>query len=249
MKRWFSFLLFYFLPLFSSAVQAAPAPFISSLFDCSSEGWSVRRLVAPYSFSLVRLPDLEGCAARFEIRPDENQINEGWRAELRDPLVLEKGSEWQYEFSTYFPKDLAQTGARTIVIAQWHDLKDPGTPEQRPPFAFRLVGNQLLFSLFNQEIFERTGGVGLGEILNRTSISWDRWYRFRVIARWSATQEGAIDVFVNGQQIVRYRGPVGYPTDRFAPYVKIGAYTVHEFKKPIVLFHTNYQRTILREAQ
>jgi hypothetical protein len=50
-----------------------------------------------------------------------------------------------------------------------------------------------------------------------------KWNDFVVQARWSYETNGLVNVWLNGEQIVQYRGPVGY-NDDVGPYFRFGLY-------------------------
>jgi len=101
---------------------------------------------------------------RFEIRPENPEINQGRRAELRDMLDAVAGEEVWYRFSTLVPRDFPK-GAPQVVVAQWHEQLAQGEPSRRPPLAHRLVDGVFIVTLWNEETYDRSDGKGHGIIL------------------------------------------------------------------------------------
>ncbi len=73
-------------------------------------------------------------------------------------------------------------------------------------------------------------------------IPYGRWIKWKVVATWSASAKGKLQVWMNGKRIISYAGEIGYPADVWAPYFKMGAYTTKDFSAPITIYHTNYRR-------
>jgi hypothetical protein len=214
----------------------------SSLSDCRLSGWDTSRAKQKHSLEIVERED--GCAARFEIRPDETKIHSGWRSEIKDRNPLQAGATIRYKFETYLPSELQKAGTNRLVLAQWHDKKDRGRAAQRPPLTLRLDKGKLIFVLFNQRILDEMGADSKGITIAAAPANWNKWASIEVRARWEASDFGLIDIYVNGKFIRRFKGPTTYPGDRFAPYFKLGIYTVHGFKGSAHVLHRKVSRRI-----
>ncbi|WP_374077307.1 polysaccharide lyase [Bdellovibrio bacteriovorus] len=225
------------LNLISTSSVALP----SSLANCSANGWSLKRIGVKEALQFITTNGT--CAAKFSIVPTHDQISDGWRAEIQDPLHFPHETLATYEFSTYLPAQLKGSDTPNLVLAQWHDNKVPGTPAQRPPFSLRLRSGHIVLPLFNQQVVDRHGLDGKGQILFSQSAQFEKWTRWRIRAFWSPTAKGSLEVWMNGKRIVRYRGPIGYAHDITAPYFKLGIYTTEPFNKPLWVYHTDYRRT------
>ena len=136
--------------------------------------WSRKRIVTPHALRFVA--DVHGLsAARFEIRPDDPKVSDGYRAELRDAYVASPGEEIWYRFSTLIPAQVADAD-ESLVLAQWHDRKTRGRPARRPPLALRLVRGALRVTLWNDAVFEEQGMFGAGRIIYETrEFARDQW--------------------------------------------------------------------------
>lgn len=222
---------------------AALAGDISNLAECSTRGWDLSRLVRQESFQLVsRNSELGGCYARMEIVPRDAKINNGHRAELKDPRYLRAGTRTTHSFQLLIPANTRGAASR-LVLAQWHDAKTGNRDVQRPPLSLRLEGNQIVFPFFNQKIWEKNPH-GTGVNLAKIPAKFNVWIKIDVEANWAADSTGFVKIYVNDKLVGSHRGAVGYPTDEYSPYFKFGVYTVHPLKKAAVAYFTNYRRSI-----
>lgn len=203
--------------------------------------WSKKRIIAPHSLAFV---DVEGVnAARFEIRPDDRKVSDGYRAELRDPYIAAPGEEVWYRFRTLIPRDFPFHRRHSVVLAQWHDRKVKGQPAQRPQLALRLVDGSLRLTLWNDAVFAAQGERGDGLFVYETrDFPRGEWLDMRYRVKWSPGDDGLAQVWINGRQVTDYRGPIGYKADVYGPYFKLGIYTVHEFDEPFYVYHTDFGR-------
>ena len=213
----------------------------SNLADCTTKGWSTKRLVGPESLRFEVTED-SSCAARLRVETSDRKINDGHRAELKDPTLVRAGRRVNYTFQLYVPS-ATRGAAERLVLAQWHDLKLNGASAQRPPLSVRLEGNRFVFPLFNQAIWEENP-KGRGLNLASVPAIFDRWVLVRVDARWAADERGFVEISLNDELVASYRGPVGYPADAYAPYFKLGVYTVHPLVKPAEAYFTNYYGSV-----
>ena len=87
-------------------------------------GVSLRRLVDCDSATYITIPKkTELSVIRFEIRPENPEINQGRRAELRDMLDAVAGEEVWYRFSTLVPRDFRKARLRWLLrngTNNWH---------------------------------------------------------------------------------------------------------------------------------
>ena len=67
----------------------------------------------------------------------------------------------------------------------------------------------------------------------------NRWYDFVYHIRWTAQADGYIDAWVNGELVMRYRGPTLYP--RQGCYLKLANYHT-AFGKPSAVIHARVLR-------
>jgi hypothetical protein len=206
-----------------------------------------------YSFQIVKdkWSDDE-FAGRFEVRKTDRQISGGWRAEFKDKYTALPGDRVWYSFEFLIPEDFV-TREKSVVIAQWHDQKIDGIPCQRPQLSLRVVCGYLHVYLWNDLAWEFScakGGCGKGPglLLFSSPVERERWNKMEFEVVWSAGDDGLIDIRLNGQDAMTYKGSTTYAADIHGPYFKLGIYTVHPFQDPIVVYYKKYKRSILRLA-
>lgn len=233
-----------FFVLISTFTSSLAVASVSPISNCNLSGWDTSRAWSKENLKIVRFQASKKCAAAFQIKPNDKKINDGFRSEIKDPNYSRAGTSLSYEFSTYIPDSLKDVQKSRLVIAQWHDAKEGGIPVQRPPFSIRLVEGKIVFPMFNESIY-RANPKGLGKNLATLSIPYGQWIRWKIVATWSATYRGKLQVWMNGKRIVQYTGEIGYPGDVWAPYFKMGAYTTKPFSAPITVYHTDYRREVL----
>jgi hypothetical protein len=73
-----------------------------------------------------------------------------------------------------------------------------------------------------------------------------RWLDFRFETRFSQSQDGHIDAWLNGQPIVYYLGPTAYQVKRGYPaqgyvYFKMGLYR-DEMQQPMTIYVDEYRK-------
>jgi Polysaccharide lyase len=204
-----------------------------------------------YSFQIVKDKwSDDKFAGRFEVRKTDQIINGGWRAEFKDKYTAMPGDRVWYSLEFLIPEDFV-TREKSVVIAQWHDAKEEGIPCQRPQLSVRIVCGVLHVYLWNDMAWDFSCakgacGEGPGLLLFSGSVDRERWNKIDVETVWSAGDDGLIDIKLNGQVAVNYKGSTSYADDIYGPYFKLGIYTVHPFEDPIVVYYKNFKRSILR---
>jgi hypothetical protein len=120
----------------------------------------------------------------------------------RDPY----GQERWYAVSMRFPAQFADSSK--VVIHQHHGgHADPGdTGERNPPLSLEFQ-SALRRLRWVQAPFETTPRKTLWE---RVGVEAAKWYRFVVHAKWSAKADGFLEIFLDGQSIVKLTGQNGY---------------------------------------
>jgi Polysaccharide lyase len=136
-----------------------------------------------------------------------------------------KSERW-YRFSLYLPQDFPIEDNR-LVLAQWHgvDKKYLGEPSRSPVMAFRYRRGRFTVTLRHsaERIVRDPDAVSSTELFRTNALPLNEWNDFVVQARWSFEEDGRINIWWNGKQIVQYRGPVGY-NDDVGPYFQFGLY-------------------------
>jgi hypothetical protein len=208
--------------------------------------WSTDRLV-PGAFSVQSEIVRSGHSAaritvhpndRFEAGSDDGPASERDELIEIDRLWSQTGRSYAYSFSLYLPKDFPIADKR-LVIAQWKQLCEWGSCRpDNPVLAIRYVGGVLYITRKNDD-----GGVKLFESQGEMR---GRWLDFRFVTRFSQSDDGAIDGWMNGQQIVHYRGvtayraALGYPAHGFF-YFKTGLYR-DLMQQPMTIYLADYRK-------
>ena len=124
------------------------------------------------------------------------------------------GTEQWYGFSSLIPGDWVSDPA-WVVLTDWHSTSDLAQSLQ-----IELDGSNLIIQSFSGSITEpHIIHYQLPSFLETYRASWVDWV---VHAKWSLGEDGFIHVWMNGTQVVNYKGrtlPVGSIA---APYWKIG---------------------------
>jgi polysaccharide lyase-like protein len=147
----------------------------------------------------------------------------------------EVGREYWYGFSIYLPG--VQDGADNFVadrywevVAQWQGVTDTAEEQGRNPaltIATSVQGNGGRWHVSGRSSARPINGKGE----NDTSFSidlgpyetgeWTDWV-FRI--KWSYRDDGILEVWKDGMQVIsRVNAPIGY-NDRVGPYFKMGIY-------------------------
>ena len=136
-------------------------------------------------------------------------------------------SEYWYGFSIYLPSDW-QTDQQGNILAQWHARmnvdRQQGDGTGQPPVAISVQGNSWAVKLHYNTDGPSFSGAGKGnQQFDGGAIEKAKWTDFVVHAKWAFTQDGFLEVWKNGQNIVDYKGPTSY-VNKVAPYFKMGIY-------------------------
>ncbi|MGA7830761.1 MAG: heparin lyase I family protein [Terracidiphilus sp.] len=208
--------------------------------------WMSRRMV-PEAFAIQSQIVHSGHGAarmtlrsmnRFEAASDDGGASE--RDELLEVprLWSQTGRTYQYSFSLYLPPEFPIVDQR-LVIAQWKQLCEwSQCRPDNPVLAIRYTGGTLLITSKNddgEKILYRSQGEMRG-----------RWMDFRFVTRFSQGEDGALDGWMNGQQIVHfggvtaYRAARGYPAHGFF-FFKMGLYR-DLMQQPMTIYLDDYRK-------
>ena len=210
---------------------------------------------APHSVRIVPDPtDPGNRVARFELRPGDRPVNLGLRAELSEfAFKAPFRQEMVYRFRTYIPEDWPNQDVRCL-IAQWHAwhdwvlaeaLRSPvlGIEYRDDAFLIRLCHNDRWIQRDNtRESNHRT-------VVYRSDAHAEKgvWHTFEVQVRWSPDPDGTLKVWIDGEPVVDYAGPIGY-RDALGPYFKMGLYR-DATPDTFVIYHDDYRRYPVRATR
>jgi len=202
---------------------------------------NARRLVGAHSAVVQReIVRIGHGAARFELRAGD-YVSEGQRAELRDWLNAPLESETWYGLSTFLPNDFPVHEGVGCVLAQWHDQAKLGDPSGKPPIAIRFKDGRLYVTGAQSRVASHAPDQRF-EFFSLENYPLGTWSDFVFRVFWSRYGESQIDAWMNGKQIIRYRGKLGYENETVGPYFKFGMYCHGMLSSPHIVYHDNYSR-------
>jgi hypothetical protein len=192
--------------------------------------WEYLSARKPYSIQKVPDPKVSGEETlRFELRKGDSWLSRGGsshRAEIETRERPQMNSVRWYRFSLMLPQDFPIEDNR-LVLAQWHgvDKNYLGEPARSPVLAFRYSSGEFSITMRHsaERIVRDADAVPSKKLFVTKSFPLNEWNDFVVQAKWAYTEDGFINVWWNGKQIVEYHGPVGY-NDDLAPYFQFGIY-------------------------
>jgi len=176
---------------------------------------------------------------RYEPASDDGAATE--RAELRESwwLYSRIGRTYVYSFSLYLPKEFERTSER-LVIAQWKQLCEARRCRpDNPILAIRYESGMLRVT--------RRDESGTEVLYRGSEDVRGRWLDFRFVIRFDSSDRGSVDVTLNGQSIVQYRGPTvyqpahGYPVHGLV-YFKTGLYRDALGREPWTVYLDEYHK-------
>jgi len=158
--------------------------------------------------------------------------------DLDEDKLPKIGEEYWYGFSIYFPKEWVEDNVWEIV-AQWHGRPDfdIGETWRNPIMAFHTEGANLRIvnkwdtQPNTQEANKKRGRKYDGDVVVwKGPIHKDQWTDWVVHVKWSYKDDGLLEIWKNGEQIVRRKGPNTF-NDKEGPYFKMGIYKGWEDRK------------------
>ena len=211
-----------------------------------SSTWTAERMV-PGAFSVQSEIVRSGHSAaqitlrandRYEAASDDGAATE--RDELTEASRFwsQSGRTYDYAFSLCLPRDFPIVDVR-LVIAQWKQLCEWGSCRpDNPVLAIRYEGG-ILFVTRKNDDGQVTMYRSQGEMRGR-------WLDFRFVTRFSQNDDGAIIGWMNGQQIVQYRGVTAYRAARGYPahgffYFKMGLYR-DLMQQPMTIYLDDFRK-------
>jgi hypothetical protein len=167
-------------------------------------------------------------------------------------LVAKENVGYEYSFSMYFPKDFPIVPTR-LVIAQWKQYCPGGLEHvsgpcsnDSPVLALRYIGGELRVT---QDIDKK-----LVMLYREKGEFRGRWLDFRVQARFTPKEDGRVKVWLNGKQLVDYKGvtaddenaATGYAVPSHF-YFKMGLYR-DVMAEPMTVYIDEYRKRQLPEG-
>jgi hypothetical protein len=159
---------------------------------------------------------------------DRKNSKVNYRTEIQEKSKATYGDEFWYEFSIYLPDSYVPDNIWEIV-AQWHAVPDfhLGEDWRNPVLSLHTTNGAwkvLSFWDSKENTFEsgkrEYSGSKAWPLGNYEVNQWVTW-KFHVI--WSHLNDGLIEVWKNGKQVITQQGPNCF-NDNIGPYFKIGMY-------------------------
>lgn len=177
-------------------------------------------------------------AARVEVRPGDSNVagsGSGERAHLwigSSTTAASEGQEQYWAWSTYFPEDFdAPPGGWNSFVSFHHT---GATGQVNLQFA---VLNRSTLSL---RVLGGDSRRPVRKDFVLASLQRGRWYDFVLHIRWSSTNAGFVEVWVNGLRVVKKRAtPTLYHGQ--GAYLKQGYYR-KAYRGTTVLYHDGMRR-------
>lgn len=175
------------------------------------------------AITVVAAPgDEAGKSLRFELHNDDPHVSHGPRAELALPREPANAERW-YAFRHFIPADWAWDG-RSDIIAQWHAVPDwdKGENYRMPPLHIQTNKGKLKVITYwdaKEVTQEPEGPLELWS----EDLQTGQWIDWVFHVQWSHQEDGLVQVWRNGENIINYQGPNTY-NDEHGVYFKGGIY-------------------------
>ena len=212
------------MPLIDVAKSAVI--FVSN-FESGFSEWG-KELCCAHSATIVTSPVRAGKQAiKFTLNKSDPDVASSKRAELKRGTVPANSEEW-YGFSLLLPLNYTADPSYEI-IAQWHEYPDKNLGEtwRTPPLYIKTQKGKLYLQRRwdpNKVTKNNTPGSGGGiESILIGPYKTGEWTEFVFHIKWSYKSDGLLEVWQNGNLIVRKAGPNTY-NDQVGPYFKMGVY-------------------------
>jgi hypothetical protein len=168
-------------------------------------------------------------------------------------LVAKEDIGYEYSFSMFFPKDFPIVPTR-LVIAQWKQycpglLENVSGPcsDDSPVLALRYIGGELRITHdINRKFIMLCSEKGEFR---------GRWLDFRIQARFTPHEDGRVKVWLDGKQLVDYKGVTadtenamtGYASPSYF-YFKMGLYR-NLMAEPMTVYIDEYRKRQLANGE
>ena len=203
---------------------------------------------------LVQIVDKPLRAGAHAVRFEVPRRLGSFRSELALSSVPMFSDYW-YGFSIFIPKDWTNDPQDGDIVAQWHgaanqdkkQFKVEGDSKGRPPVSLSLHDDrwEITFNWSSAVVKTAQDWENFKTEREKKEIGkfqkgvWTDWVFH---AHWSYKEDGLVEVWQNGKQVVNRKGPNCY-NDPNGPYFKVGIY--HPAWKDIKADTFNQQKLII----
>ena len=187
--------------------------------------WRTNEQCCAHSINIVDTPVRAGRnAVRFEVRRDDADVADSKRAELKLAPVPAKSERW-YAVSLYLPEEY-QEDPTPEIVTQWHATPDfdKGETWRSPPLALLTHEGKWRIGWRWDSKRVTEGNTPEGS-QGRTLGSYEtgRWTDWVFHVKWSWEEDGLLQVWKDGKQVIHHKGPNAYH-DKTGTYFKTGIY-------------------------
>lgn len=146
----------------------------------------------------------------------------------RKPFYFSMGEEYWIGFSIYAPEDLAPDTRRlTDVVFQMQASPDDGEIYRSPVFALEMDGDdwRIWRRWDERSLSPRENTFTGSDIVYQQPVgsAYGRWTDWVIHVRWSAGEDGLLQVWRDGQIVVDATGP-NCSNDERGPHIALGVY-------------------------
>lgn len=178
-----------------------------------------------HSIQIVNSPVRQGKhAVKFTLNKNDPDTSKSRRTELRLGAVPVNSERW-YGFSVFIPGDYQKDPSEEI-IAQWLPRPDLHLGEKwtgrGPAFSVRIENDRFILDNRWDSRAISTKQVNNQE-WNLGKVAKGKWTDWVVRAKWSYKSDGLLEVWKDGQLVLKKNGPNSY-NDAAGPFQKIGIY-------------------------
>ena len=226
------------LLLLASAVVAASADPVVDGFETGTLGplWTPR--AEPGRATVQRDIVRSGAfALRMEVGEGDiagvggdGEATERTEIQLAREHWAQFGETHDYRLSMYVPPDFPIADVR-LVTSQWKQTCTDCSKSRSPIVAQRYRGGQLRITIETPQ--GRQTIYGHGEPIQ------GRWLDLRYRIRFHLS-DGIVTAWLNGVQLVDYRGPLGFPDDPPDVYFRLGLYR-NRMAQPMIIYFDDFR--------
>jgi hypothetical protein len=226
------------LVLLAFAVTVSAEPFVDG-FETGTLGpfWTPR--AEPGRITVQRDVVRSGAwALRMEVREgDVAGVGGDGEATERTEVQLAPPERWahfgethEYAFSMYVPPDFPIADIR-LVTSQWKQTCNDCSKSRSPIVAQRYRDGQFRVTIETPQ--------GRQTIYRHPQPIQGRWLDLRYQIRFHLS-DGIVTVWMDGVQLVDYRGPLGFPDDPPDVYFRLGLYR-NRMAQPMVIYFDDFR--------
>jgi hypothetical protein len=201
---------------------ATVPPFVRACSNLDKIGQTkLHSIGKPWSYSKT------GVVERFEVRAGEHWKGEhSERSEIAIYRFMRRLKDVWQAFSLYVEPGVVASKAPWRIFSQWHALKDPWDDYTSPPVAQLLVGDSFRIWTVSDSSLRQSVKRYPHPIIRYQNDRFEcgRWHHFVYRIRFDAFGAGALQTWMNGEEIINLNNiPIGY-NDLVGPYFKYGVY-------------------------